>query len=718
MTVVVNLLRFKLMIFSIVMLFIARDVQGNNLPSFEDGHRMWLRYETVKNIELLEQYKSRFASVVLNDNSGTMSAIKKELKIGLKGLLSIAPQFRRTIDRDGAILISTPESPALKTSLKKVLIKELKSVGNEGFILQKRSVNGYDTTIISANTDIGLLYGTFHLLRLMQTGKSLSRLNIKEFPEVQLRVANHWDNIDRSVERGYAGLSLWDWKTLPNYKDPRYTDYARLSSSVGINGVVINNVNANAEFITSRYLDRIATLANIFRPYGIKIYLSINFNSPQLLGNLNTADPLDEDVREWWRSKVQEIYNKIPDMGGFLVKADSEGQPGPNTYGRTHSDGANLLADALKPHGGIVMWRAFVYGEKQEDRIREAYDEFVPLDGEFNDNVILQVKKGPLDFMPMEPFSPLFGAMPNTNTMIEFQVTQEYLGNANHLLYKGKMYNKILMSDTYAHGKGTLVGDIISGKIFKYNLTGMAGVINPGTARNWTGHPFVQSSWYAFGRLAWNYQLDPDKIAREWIQMTFSNEEKVVEKIQKIMSISSEAAVNYREPLGLTHIGTGSHYGPAPWSKRSQIFHHADEVGIGFNRSTSGSSAVSQYHEPLASEFNNLSTIPEELLLWFHHVRWDYTMKSGNSLWEELVNHYHVGVNQVREMQELWDFLENEIDTERFNHVKSLLEIQERDAVRWRDACLLYFQSFSRKEIPKRYEQPKHSLQYYKSLKE
>ena len=686
----------------------------SNLRDCEDGYNMWLRYEKVKDRELLDHYLNNLQGIILPTNSEVLRCIRKEFEIGLSGLLGEGVNWLPDISTDGVLVIGTPDNSSIIQSLN--LKKQLNLLGDEGYFIETVKIKGRKSTIIAANTDIGLLYGVFTFLRLLQTNQKIDDLMISGKPNVKCRMVNHWDNVNRSVERGYAGLSLWDWGTLPEYKDPRYTDYARFNASIGINGTVINNVNADARFITPYFLKRIATLADIFRPYGIKVYLCINFNSPQLLGGLNSADPINQKVIEWWKEKVEEIYSYIPDLGGFLVKADSEGQPGPNTYGRTHADGANMLARILKPHAGIIMWRAFVYGDHQEDRIREAYDEFVPLDGQFDDNVILQVKKGPLDFMPHEPFSPLFGAMPETNTMIEFQVSQEYLGNANHLVYKGTMFSDILHADTYSKGEGTSVGKVLSGSVFNYQLTGMAGVINPGNVQNWTGHPFVQSSWYALGRLAWDYHLNPDEIAEEWIRMTFSNDAEVVDKIKQIMVLSAEAAVDYREPLGLTHIGTSSHYGPAPWSERSSYFHQADESGIGFDRTESGSNAIEQYQPVLKEQFSNPESTPEDLLLWFHHLPWTYEMNSGLSLWEQLVRKYYQGVDEVNQMQNIWNELSGKIDPDRFNHVKSLLKIQKRDAIRWRNSCVLYFQSLSNLPIPDDLVKPEFSLNYYKDL--
>ncbi|MCW0484504.1 alpha-glucuronidase family glycosyl hydrolase [Gaoshiqia sediminis] len=695
------------------LLFSFTQLKAEKAPA-EDGYSMWLRYNLIEDEVLLKEYRETFENIVLTRNSETLQAVENELTKGFTGLLGLSPEVKSDIDSNGTLVLGTPANSEIIASLK--IQNKLDRLGEEGFLIEQKNIQGYHTIVVAANTDLGVLYGAFHLLRMIQTHQPLANLSVVSRPHMPLRLANHWDNVDRSVERGYAGLSLWEWSTLPEYKHPRYADYARMTASLGINGVAINNVNAVAWFITDHFLKKIAVLADIFRPYGIKVYLSINYSSPVSLGGLDGADPLDSMVINWWKERVQHIYASIPNFGGFLVKADSEGQPGPKTYGRNHAQGANMLAEALEPFGGIVIWRAFVYGERQADRVREAYDEFVPLDGKFKDNVVLQIKNGPLDFMPREPFSPLFGALPKTNTLIEFQVTQEYLGNGNHLVYKGPMFKEILDADTYAKGNGSTVGKVLSGEVFDYKLSGMAAVVNPGTDRNWTGHPFVQSSWYAFGRLAWDYSLPAGELAEEWIRMTFSNDEMVISTIKKIMMTSGEAAVNFREPLGLTHIGTGSHYGPAPWSNRSNRFHQADKYGIGFDRTINGSNAVEQYYPPLNDIFNDIDRIPEKYLLWFHHVSWNHQMKSGHTLWEELVYKYYEGVEQVRQMQAEWDSLEGMIDRQRFQHVKALLEIQECDAVRWRNSCVLYFQTLSELPIPEGLEQPKHDLDYYKEL--
>ncbi|MCB0745411.1 MAG: alpha-glucuronidase, partial [Ignavibacteriae bacterium] len=524
-----------------------------------------------------------------------------------------------------------------------------------------------------------------------------------------LRVLNHWDNLDRTVERGYAGFSIWDWHKLPDYIDQRYIDYARANSSIGINGTVLTNVNANSLVLTEQYLVKVKALADIFRPYGIKVYLTARFSSPIELGGLKTADPLNEDVKLWWKNKVDEIYKLIPNFGGFLVKANSEGQPGPQNYGRSHADGANMLADALSGYNGVVMWRAFVYSnENQDDRAKQAYTEFQPLDGKFKDNVFIQVKNGAIDFQPREPFHPLFGAMPKTPLMMEFQITQEYLGQGTQLAYLSPLYKECLDSDTYAKGKGSYVSKVIDGSLDNHAKSGIAGVANIGTDRNWTGHLFGQSNWYTFGRLAWDHELSSQEIADEWIRMTFSNENNTIQTIEKIMLSSRETVVNYMTPLGLHHImGWDHHYGPSPWTKdkpradwTSVYYHKADSLGIGFDRTKTGSNAVSQYYPEVANKFSSLETCPEKYLLWFHHLEWDYKLKNGNTLWDELCYRYYQGADSVGGMIKNWESLNEVIDNEIYHHVRMLLSIQQKEANWWRDACVLYFQTFSKREIP------------------
>ncbi len=687
----------------------------------EDGYDMWLRYDAVSDTALQKAYRQQFSHIVVDASSPTLQAASDELTRGLTGLLGQEIEAQGKLGRRGALILGTPESSPLVAQLN--IEKRLQALGSEGFMIEKVRLDGKTATVIAAQTDTGVLYGAFHLLRLLQTHADVSSIAVNSAPKVKHRVVNHWDNLNRLVERGYAGLSLWDWGTLPHWKsNPRYRDYARINASLGINGTVINNVNADARILRPDFLEKAAALADVFRPYGIKTFISINYNSPVMLGDLDTADPLDPDVQQWWKERAEMIYEHIPDFGGFLVKANSEGQPGPLDYGRNHAEGANMLAKALKPHGGLVFWRAFVYNPEQSDRFREAYDEFTPLDGDFMDNVIVQIKNGPIDFQPREPFSPLFGALKKTNMALELQVTQEYFGFSYHLAYQGPLFEEILDADTYAQGEGSTVGKILAGEIYDYTHTGMAGVINPGTDRNWTGHPFVQSSWYAFGRMAWDYTLSSEAIADEWLRMTFNNNPAFIDPLMPVMEISREAGVNYRNPLGLTHLyAQGHHYGPAPWHDKSgrpdwtaYYYHRATEDGIGFDRTESGSNAIAQYHEPLQSRFADPKTTPEDLLLWFHHLPWDYKMQSGRTLWEELAHKYQEGVEQVRFMQSQWEKVEGLVDKERFEQVKALLEIQLRDAIYWRDACLRYFSEVSGQALPEGIPEPAHSLEFYR----
>ena len=686
----------------------------------EDGYRLWLRYDKIKNAGILQEYRAIITSMQVEGNTPTIIAARNELTIGLEGLLG---KKIPNANSSRGIIAGTINSAVIRSAISE---SDLNKIGKEGFIIRSVKAPQKNKIIIAANTDNGLLYGVFHFLRLMQTNQNIQQLSISSSPKIQNRILNHWDNLNRTVERGYAGMSIWDWHKLPGYIDQRYIDYARANASIGINGTVLTNVNATALIITNNYLEKVAALANTFRPYGLKVYLTARFSAPIEIGKLKSADPLDATVREWWKKKIDSIYTYIPDFGGFLVKANSEGQPGPQNYGRDHADGANMLADALAPHNGIVMWRAFVYSnETPEDRVKQAYTEFKPLDGKFRKNVLVQVKNGPLDFQPREPFHPLFGAMPQTPLMMEFQITQEYLGQATNLVFEAPLFKECLDADTYAKGKGSTVAKVIDGSLEHHIYSGMAGVSNIGSDRNWTGHPFAQSNWYALGRLAWDYNLSSLEIADEWIRQSFSNDKKFVDATKKIMLSSRETMVNYMTPLGLHHImGTSHHYGPAPWVSNAGradwnpvYYHKADSIGIGFDRTSKGSNAVAQYAPEIASIFENIKTCPEEYLLWFHHVPWNYKMRSGRSLWNELCYKYNLGVDSVRWMQKTWNSLSGMVDEERFRQVKMLLAVQEKEAVWWRNSCLLYFQTFSKIPIPSNYEQPDHSLEYYKSLR-
>jgi alpha-glucuronidase len=688
----------------------------------EDGYQLWLRYNKLTDAAFLNQYKVYTQAIVLEKESPTLLLAQQELQRALQGLLQTHATFTNTWQGSG-IVIGTPSSSGIIASL--ALSDKLKAVGDEGFVIAQTRIKNKPCIAIAANKDIGVLYGTFHFIRLLQTQQRIENIAITSTPVIKHRILNHWDNLDRTVERGYAGFSLWDWHRLPGYIDQRYIDYARANASIGINGTVLTNVNANAQVLTEPYLKKVAALANVFRPYGIKVYLTARFSAPVEIGGLSTADPLDANVKAWWKKKVDEIYTYIPDFGGFTVKANSEGQPGPQNYNRNHADGANMLAEALAPHNGIVMWRAFVYShDVPEDRAKQAYNEFKPLDGSFAKNVLVQVKNGPIDFQPREPFHPLFGAMPKTPLMMEFQLTQEYLGFATHLVYLAPLFKECLDADTYIKGKGSTVARVIDGSLENHSLTGIAGVANIGNDRNWTGHPFAQANWYALGRLAWNPSLSSETIAEEWIRATFTNNEKSVSTLKDIMLASREVTVQYMTPLGLHHImGWNHHYGPAPWIKdkpradwTSVYYHQADENGIGFNRTATGSKALLQYTPEVQKIYSSPETCPEEYLLWYHHLPWNHKVKSGRTLWDELCYRYYHGADSVLRMQQQWNTLKGIVDDERFQQVSSLLAMQHQEAIWWRNACVLYFQTFSGKDIPSGLEKPDQSLQYYQSL--
>ena len=658
----------------------------------ENGHQLWLR-----------NHPARPVKVVCSRQSATLSIARKELKQGWLG-------------RAGAEVVLTVEDNPF--------------IEGDGYRLGPSSVQ--------ALTDLGILYGVYDLLRRQETGQPVT--GVISNPSYQLRLLNHWDNLDGTIERGYAGKSIF-WRSgkdslrLTEQDILLWQEYARANASIGINGAVLNNVNASPQVLSHDILVRAKAIADILRPYGIKTYLAVNFSSPALLGGLPTSDPLDAHVREWWSAKVEEIYSLIPDFGGFLVKANSEGQPGPQDFGRTHADGANMLADALKPHGGIVMWRAFVYKPKAADRAMQAYKEFMPLDGQFRNNVVIQSKNGPVDFQPREPFSPIFGAMKKTPVMLELQITQEYLGQSIHLVFLATMWEEFLNSDTYQQGEGSTVARCTDGSIYPQEYTAIAGVANTGLDMNWCGHEFSQANWYAFGRLAWNDKLTSDEIAEEWIIQTFSNQPQVSKKsewykhvlipVKQMMLESREATVNYMMPLGLHHLfAADHHYGPGPWWAPKDVrrdwtppyYHRADTDGIGFDRTRAGSNAASQYHEPLSTQFNGVQTCPEKYLLWFHHLRWDYPMKNGRILWDELCHRYEEGLQTVREFQKVWESVKPYVDEQRFAEVQEKLRFQCRDAQIWKDACLLYFQQFSRRPIPPDIERPIYDLEQLEKM--
>jgi alpha-glucuronidase len=688
----------------------------------EDGYKLWLRYAKVDDARLLETYRRNITCIVNPGKSDTNKVLVKELQRGLKGLLGKDIPVRDKVEK-GSLVVGTPSDSPIVAQLN--WDKDLKPLGAEGFLLRAAQVDGHQVTVIASESPVGCLYGAFYYLLHLGTNMLGSELDITEKPAIHRRLLDHWDNLDGTIERGYAGKSLWKWQELPGHVDDRVTDYARACASVGINGAVLNNVNADPKILTTPYLTKVAALADVMRPYGMRVYLSANFGAPKALGDLPTADPLDPQVIQWWQAKAAEIYKLIPDFGGFLVKANSEGQPGPNDYGRNHDQGANMLARALAPHGGVIMWRAFVYQDSvDKDRIKRAYKEFKPLDGKFDKNVFIQVKNGPLDFQPCEPFSPLFGAMPKTPLAAELQVTQEYLGHSNHLVYLGTLWQEFLDSDTYAKGPGSTVAKVVTGELDGQADSLTAGVANTGDDRNWCGHPFAAANWYAFGRMAWNPTLSAKTVAEEWTRLTWGNDPNVVSSIVSLMIGSRDAYVDYTCPLGLNGVFEKDlHYAPDPgmvdprredWS--AAYYTRADAEGLGFDRTRNGSGAVDQYHPPLPDKFNNLSTCPEEYLLWFHHVPWDYQIKSryqinfadwpeqwypgpSHSFWEELCQRYNRGVAEAEQMKTQWESLKGKVDDERWKAVEAKLDVQVKDAAAWRDKCLKYFQTFSKKPI-------------------
>ena len=692
-------------------------------PRAEDGHELWLRYRRVDDLARLREYRHGLTALVVGGDSPVLRAAQGELERGLKGLLERPVSLTRTVARDGTILIGTPAGSPAIASLG--LAADLARAGDEGYVIRAARLGARHVIVIAANRDAGALYGAFHLLRALQLHQGLESLAVVAAPKIRRRLLDHWDNLDRTVERGYAGSSLWAWDSLPAHLPPRYRDYARADASIGINGVVLTNVNAPARVLTAEYLVKVAALAGVFRPYGIRVYLTARFSAPREIGGLATADPLDPAVRDWWKAKADEIYRLVPDFGGFLVKANSEGEPGPQDYGRSHADGANCLADALAPHGGVVIWRAFVYSDAvPTDRVKQAWDEFVPLDGKFRANVLVQVKNGPLDFQPREPFHPLFGAMPKTPLVLELQVTKEYLGQDTHLAYLGTMWQEVLGADTWARGPGSTVARVVDGSLFGGAQTGIAGVANVGTDRDWCGSIMNQANWYAFGRLAWDPDLGAQPIAEEWVRQTFSGDPAVVRPVTAMLMASREAVVDYMTPLGLAHqMARGHHYGPAPWDTGLRpdwmpvYYNRADSAGIGFDRTPAGSGAVAQYFPPLRQRFASPDSVPENLLLWFHHLAWTARLASGRTLWEELLRRYQAGIDTVHWMQATWDSLAERVDPGRFDSVRAYLRIQAAEARWWRDASVAYWQSLNHLPIPTPYAAPRHPLEFYERLR-
>ena len=677
----------------------------------DDGYRLWLKYDRIADIATRRQYQRNAQFIASAGATPTLRAANAELQRGLGGLLGQAvPVLAAAGSRTGGIVLRVDaQASASGQPLKP-----------EGY----RIFSEKNNLIITGRTDRAVLYGAFALLRQVQTRQPLVGLHISSNPRIALRLLNHWDNPNGTVERGYAGSSIWKWYELPERLDPRYTDYARANASVGINGVAINNVNASARYLTAEYIGKVAAVAGVLRPYGQRVYLSVFWAAPKVIGGLSSADPLDPQVKQWWAAKSDELYKAIPDFGGFLVKANSEGEPGPQDYNRNHADGANMLAQALGRHDGVVMWRAFVYKAGSADRFKQAYEEFQPLDGKFDPKVLVQVKNGPIDFQAREPFHPLFGAMPKTPLLLEVQLTQEYLGFATHLVYLGPLIKECLEADTYAKGPGSTVAEVVDGSLDQHALSGIAGVANIGTDRNWTRHPMGQANWYAFGRLAWDHTLSPDAIAQEWTKMTLTTEPAAVHTITGLLDQSRSIYVRYTTPLGLHHImGESIHYGPQPWLDKAGrpdwtavYYHKADSIGLGFNRTASGSNALALYKPEVQKEWGNAQTCPLNFLLWFHHVPWKQQLSTGRTLWNELATRYYTGADSVLWMQKQWAQVQPQIDPALYADVAARLQTQRKEALWWRDACVLYFQTWSRQPLPAPLAPPTRTLAEVKSL--
>lgn len=694
-------------------LFLLFFILINSSGFADDGSRLWLKYDLIKDVKQRENYIKVTKFIAVNAQNQTLIKASEELTMGFEGLLGKKVSIiNNSTNQFGGIILEVSKKQKLTQNL---------AYGS--FVIFNRDGN----IVISSQTEVGVLYGAFELLRKIQTGQSVLNISIINSPKIKTRMLNHWDNANGTVERGYAGSSIWKWNELPYRIDPRYIAYARANASIGINATSINNVNASSRFLTAEYLEKIKSVADVLRPYGIKVFISVNFRSPRTLGGLKTSDPLDPEVRKWWNEKTKEIHEYIPDFGGYLVKANSEGEPGPQDYGRTHADGANMLAEAMKPFSGIVIWRAFVYNaDPKGDRFKEAFEQFKPLDGKFDPKVIVQVKNGPIDFMPREPFHPMFGGFSNTPLAMEFQITQEYLGQSTHLTYLAPMFKECLDTDTFAKGKGSEVSKVIDGSLYNNQNSLIAGVANTGSDANWCGHPFNQANWYAFGRLAWDYTLSSDQIAKEWIGMTLTNDEKAKTQISDIMQKSLPTYINYTYPLGLHHMmGEGHHYGPEPWLSKagrldwtSVYYHRADSLGLGFDRTGKLSNAIHLYSKEINDSWGNPDKCNLNYLLWFHHIAWNKKLSTGNSLWEELCYRYYNGASQVIDLQEKWETVKNQVDSETFQSVKGRLKIQEKEALWWRDACVLYFKEYAKMSIPSSLTPPKRTLEEVKKITE
>ena len=684
-----------LLVFAVVLALFFENVYAEN------GYEFWLRYKRITDEKVLNDYKDLCKEiVVVTDNHLVLNSAEKELVRGISEMLGVRLAVTGELKVPGSLIIGTYGSKLVRDLLP---LDTLKPKTPDGYRIVSLVVNEKPLTIITGRTDRAVLYGVFNFLRLMQTDKPISRLNLSDDPENLLRMVDHWDNPSGSIERGYAGKSIFHWNKLPEL-ETRYYDYARMLASIGINGCVLNNVNTAKnnltgwKLITREYLVKLKALADVFRAYGIKVFLSVNFSSPVLIDDLKTADPLEESVKQWWKEKVAEIYSLIPDFGGFLIKADSEGEPGPFSYGRTPAEGANMIAGTLKPYGGLLIWRAFVYKHNGSDRATQAYKIFKPFDGKFAQNVVIQIKNGPIDFQVREPVSPLFGAMPHTNQMLELQITQEYTGQSTHLCYLVPEWKEILSFDTHSDGKGSTVSKIISGEMTGQRYSGISGVSNIGSDSNWTGLLLAQSNTYGYGRLAWDPDLSSKEITYEWVKMTFGEDPEVVKTISEILLSSWKTYENYTSPLGVGIMCNGSgkysHFLPAPEKRVASS--KADEEGVGYDRTYStGSGFVNQYFPPVREMYENIKTCPEELLLFFHHIPYTYRLSSGETVIQHIYDTHFEGVEQVKQMKEEWETLKGKIDKERFQEVLAKFDDQIKQACIWRDAINNFFYKLS-----------------------
>jgi alpha-glucuronidase len=672
----------------------------------DDGSTLWLKYDLIQDVPVRKGYSKSIKAIVLTEKTGTSQKATNELHNALLGLLGKDISVSNAVNRNKALILKIDSKASV--------------LSKEGFKVRQTEKN----TIITSQTDVGLLYGTFAFIRQIQTLQDISNLHITESPKMQIRMFNHWDKANGTVERGYADSSIWKWFELPERIDTHYIQYEIANASIGINAASINNVNVSSSFLTSEYLEKTKAVSEVLRPYG-KVFISVNFRYPRTLGGLEASDPLDQGMIDWWQAKTDEIHKYIPDFGGYLVKANSEGEPGPQDYGRTHADGANMLANTLKGRNGVVIWRSFVYNaDINGDRFQEAYNQFKPLDGTFHEKVIVQVQNSPIDFMPREPFHPMFGAFPKTPLAMEFQITQEYLGQSTHLTHLAPMFKEVLDFDTFVKGEDSTVARIIDGSLHEYKISVVAGLANSGSDANWTGHPFGQANWHAFGRLAWNYDLSSEQITKEWTHMTLTKDKSPVNQTVDLMMNSLPTYIKYTYPLGLHHMmGEGNHFGAQPWLEKSgrpdwtSIYcHRADSEGLGFDRTGKPSNALSLYNPAVHKQWNNPTTMDLNYLMWFHHVPWDFKLSTSRTMWNEIMSRYHEGPEEVKNMQGKWKAHQPFIDSETYDNIKGRLGIQYRESINWRDACCLYFKEFSKLPLPAGLKEPDRTLEDMKTI--